>query len=66
MNTLRYAKAEDVDGFVAYGQNPLKVVAQVFKHYVLYVSLNLCSLGSQVKTSPHAARKSYKEGICAR
>ena len=39
MNTLKYAKAEDVDSFVAYGQNHLKVVARVFKHYVLYVSI---------------------------
>ena len=43
---------------VEYAQNHL-VVARLFKHCVLYVSLNLCSLGSQLKMTRGAAIKSY-------
>ena len=36
---IQIYRVEDIDGFVEYAQNHLKV-AQVFKHCVLYVSLN--------------------------
>ena len=49
-----------VNGFVEYVQNRLEVT-QALKQYALYLSLNLCSLGSWLKTSPDVARKSHKE-----
>ena len=42
-NEFKYTTA--VDGFIEYVQNRLEVT-QALKQYALYVSLNLCSLGS--------------------